>query len=441
MIFPTLWEYLRSLGVPETDVYYLGICIAAVTLSDMITGLFIGRLLDKFSRVLPFILILNLFQISGSVVYFLGISPTFILISRLIEGLGNASYIAFTTDVCRSTSTEERTPILLLFNVAQQLGLLLGPACNLFLRELDFWIGNIHVNKLNAPGFFLAVMYIFFEILAYFCYFDLAKLKQEYQEDTVPILTEIDENEENSQNQENPQNSENPENSEIAQNPENIEVTWSRYFHELCKGEIIVLIFIRFIGLFGQTCLETIVTPMMKTYFNYGDFENSILYLSGGGVLILVFIILTLASKKFSDRILILFGLFLNILTYIWFLCTVPYYAKNDRRNLWSFSIGTVLDLASIPILLDISLSLYSKLLSDQIQGFGHAVRRFLGCIAMFIGPIWGSGSEPWLSLLFSVPLVLLVMSLFMFINSYKDLLPKRNQSETSDQNNTEINA
>ena len=28
VIFPTLWEYLRSLGVPEADVYYLGLCIS-----------------------------------------------------------------------------------------------------------------------------------------------------------------------------------------------------------------------------------------------------------------------------------------------------------------------------------------------------------------------------------------------------------------------------
>ena len=107
-------------------------------------------------------------------------------------------------------------------------------------------------------------------------------------------------------------------------------VPWSRYVTELFRGEIIVLMFIRFIGLFGQTCLETIVTPMMRTYFDYDDFANSILYLSGGGVLILVFLTLTFVSKKFLDRTLILFGLFLNIITYIWFLSTVPYYKPGE---------------------------------------------------------------------------------------------------------------
>ena len=68
----------------------------------------------------------------------------------------------------------------------------------------------------------------------------------------------------------------------------------------------------------------------------------------------------------------------LNIITYIWFLCTVPKYKEGDKSNLWSFAIGTALDLASIPILLDISLALFSKLLSDDVQGFGHGVRRFV---------------------------------------------------------------
>ena len=115
VIFPTLWEYLKSLGIKEGQVYFLGICIAAVTVSDMFVGLFIGRLLDKLNRyimyyvhnhltkhrlvitqstfgyfrILPLVLILNFFQIVGSILYFVGASPTLLLVARLIQGLGN----------------------------------------------------------------------------------------------------------------------------------------------------------------------------------------------------------------------------------------------------------------------------------------------------------------------------------------------------------------
>ena len=126
---------------------------------------------------------------------------------------------------------------------------------------------------------------------------------------------------------------------------------------------------------------------------------------------------------------------------------TYPYllFFSGDRSNLWSFSIGTVLDLASIPILLDISLALFSKLLSDDVQGFGHAVRRFVASFAMFIGPIWGSRSLPWLNVLFSIPLVLLVIASIMFLTSYNKMKPITNEEiiheETNQSNNTEIEA
>ena len=155
----------------------------------------------------------------------------------------------------------------------------------------------MHVNKLNAPGFFLAIVYTIWEIVAYFAYYDLKVAKDQEnasETDSSPILTE----DIFSTNQ--AQDALQDIRDHGAYDTDS--VPWSRYITELARGEIIALIFIRFIGLFGQTCLETIVTPMMKEYFDYGDFANSILYLSGGGLLILVFIVLTLLSKKFSDR-------------------------------------------------------------------------------------------------------------------------------------------
>ncbi len=41
---------------------------------------------------------------------------------------------------------------------------------------------------------------------------------------------------------------------------------------------------------------------MMSTYFNYGDFENSILYLLGGIELVFVSIAITWISGRVQDR-------------------------------------------------------------------------------------------------------------------------------------------
>ena len=181
--------------------------------------------------------------------------------------------MVFITDVCRATTLEERTPgnslvhhkyylkitlylipVLLLFNIAQQLGLLLGPACNLFLRELDFYIGPFHINKLNAPGFFLAVMYLLFELLAFLMYYDLkiAKEKSEQNEENSGIIAN-----EEIMNEDIAEDSVDAIDTIVVTN-ETESVPWSRYADELLRGEIIALMFLRFIGLFGQTCLETI---------------------------------------------------------------------------------------------------------------------------------------------------------------------------------------
>ena len=145
--------------------------------------------------------------------------------------MGNGANIAFLTDVCRATTLEERTPVLLFFNIVQQIGLLLGPACNLFLRELDFYIGPFHINKLNAPGFFLTVLYIIFEIVASLMYYDLKVAKDKQSDsDTSPIIDNDVLNEESA--------IEAVENITIqSEQP----VPWSRYVNELLRGTYVCL--------------------------------------------------------------------------------------------------------------------------------------------------------------------------------------------------------
>ena len=50
VIFPTLWQYLLSLGVPQEDTYWMGLTMAAMTVTDIVTGLLVGRLVDVTNR-------------------------------------------------------------------------------------------------------------------------------------------------------------------------------------------------------------------------------------------------------------------------------------------------------------------------------------------------------------------------------------------------------
>jgi MFS family permease len=165
----------------------------------------------------------------------------------MISGVGNVASIGLMADVCRVTTLKERTPVLVGFNIAQQLGLLFGPACNLFLREINFNIGGLAVNKLNAPGLFMALLYILLVCLAAAFYYDLAREAERERRARSREEREQQQIADGSQ-------ADGDGNDDVALiNPD---VSWSQYKNELIRGEVIALMFLRFIGIFGQTCLE-----------------------------------------------------------------------------------------------------------------------------------------------------------------------------------------
>jgi len=560
VIFPTLWEYLQTLGVPSSQPYWLGLSISALTVTDIVTGLIAGRIVDISNKVKFLVLILNCFQLLGSILYTISPSPTCLLGSRLISGCGKSIAVVFLADICKSTSKEKRTPILLLFNIAGQLGLLLGPACNIFLRQVEFEVGWLSVNKLNAPGVFLFFLWLIFSMAVFLFYYDLVTIHKEetlarelrgaylgrnpslaYFENTVnngeimytavdgaynnnnhiPVResgtavrrynsldldvqlrvgTEFGSDEalarrastqlsivgrsrrydarrdskksnvfidaaENLMGEGSSRDSsgsrvsdsredrlefdenyfESPdvssrrsfseyirdESLDVSQvtsvsdsSPPDDKVTMNEYIDALVRDEVVALVLTRFTALLCQTSLETVVPPVMQLYFDYGDMANSILYLCAGLELIVVFLVLTLASRCISDRILVVAGLFLMVVALSWLTATLPNFQFHDRSNIPYFAVGVGLDLAGIPMVCDIGIALYSKILPDRVQGLGHGLRRFFSQLAFILGPLWGSSTLSRPALMLAVPLGLVVLSLFLFLASYKRLKP-----------------
>ena len=140
------------------------------------------------------------------------------------------------------------------------------------------------------------------------------------------------------------------------------------YIRVLLSENLICLTYLRFVALFCQTCLESTVPPIMEKYFDYGDQANSILYLLAGVQLIIVFGILNMTSRYISDRVLISVGILLMMSALTWLVVTLPTFHTSDRSNLPYFAVGVILDLAGIPTVCDIGLSLYSKLTPDSMQ-------------------------------------------------------------------------
>ena len=88
----------------------------------------------------------------GNFMYFAATGPYMVMGSRLIAGLGSGSGSSILGMISRSTSNEERTAAFSQLMSLRQMGLIIGPAFNIFLAKLDFYIGNFHVNSLTSPG-------------------------------------------------------------------------------------------------------------------------------------------------------------------------------------------------------------------------------------------------------------------------------------------------
>ena len=147
-----------------------------------------------------------------------------------------------------------------------------------------------------------------------------------------------------------------------------VRVTAKDYLNVLLSDTVMCLIFLRFVALFIQTCLEAIAPPVMQTFFGYGDTANSVLYMLAGVQLFLVFLVLNIASRHLSDRVLISGGLGLMVAALAWLAATLPWFAHDDRSNVPQFAVGVILGLGGVPTVCDIGLSLYSKLLPASMQ-------------------------------------------------------------------------
>ena len=122
---------------PGDQTYWLGLYMAAMTVTNMLSGLDISRVMDWRIRIF------------NTGLYSLAITQHVIMVSRIVSGLEKSIIIVYLTDTCRSTSIAERTPVYLVFNIPRQVN------CNELKKEriyLYFLAVNIQLATLNQPG-------------------------------------------------------------------------------------------------------------------------------------------------------------------------------------------------------------------------------------------------------------------------------------------------
>lgn len=162
------------------------------------------------------------------------------------------------------------------------------------------------------------------------------------------------------------------------------------YRNQYIRIEMFVLFLATFITYFNQTALETIVAAFTEHHFNWTTVDTSILFAFAGLEIILVYLSLVkFFSKRFEDRMLLIFGFIsLTLACILGTFFTWAAYSWNwsghsstgvvNKRLLSMFIMFVILDLLGLPFIAATSVSLFTKLTSKELQGFSQGIQRFI---------------------------------------------------------------
>ncbi|XP_060096896.1 major facilitator superfamily domain-containing protein 8-like [Heteronotia binoei] len=446
VILPTIWAYLQML---DAEPYFLGLAISAFSFSGLLTGPLFGYWSDRTRQTKAIILFANLFQIAGNFMYFVDGSKWMILSSRLVAGVGTGAGASIFGYLTRSTTSQERATVFAAVMACRQVGLLIGPACNLFLCLFDFQLGPFMVNKYTSPGLFMCLVWLILQFIVMALYHDLPLLPPPRSERVVPASSDVlaEEEEEPLMQHEGGQE-EAAETSSYGstcaeprgpvvgddcryvpnghladeeaagvreKNPFGDFSAWREYLRE----EVVVLLTAQFITLFNQTALETMVTPITQRYLNFGELENSLMYFLCGVEVICGFFLVRCLSSRLKDRVLLVVGLVICNVACVWCLLFLARPRGSFAFLLTELVVGIFLQVLGLPFVAVSQVSLFSKVTAERTQGFSQGLRRSVGGVATILGPLWAGSLTDNLYIMLGAMMVLLTLLTIMVGLSY----------------------
>lgn len=481
VILPSALQYLQRYNGNQFE---LGLCLSAYSLSSLFSSPLMGKWSDVYNNTKLIIIFANLWQIAGSLMYFMGISTTFIIGGRLVAGVGLGVVSCTFSDIVKTTNAQERSTILSRIMIGRQLGMIIGPAFNFILLKVHAQIGPFLLDNLSAPGLFMASMWFLLQILVVLFYKNLHEFNappppsslsvnaderspllssnraaeiqpssSQHEPNVVAINVESGDAAEDAATGGSESSLEKSGGSRAAphksggsgsQKYDRIRVVDNletghilvRLYEQYIKEEIVTVYTTTFTVFFMQTSLETLLTPFTRDYFHWSDTQNSIFYAIAGLDIMVVFFILGLISKRVKDRSLLLIGIIGNLITLIFLMVYLPYQSPDKKvielKDYALFMLPVFANVSSLPLIVLGSISLLSKLTSLETQGLTQGIRRTVVGIACILGPNWsGTFYGQWYVLIGSL-IGVLSLSLLMTLLSFKHLRANESMASSS---------
>ncbi|XP_076804912.1 major facilitator superfamily domain-containing protein 8-like [Clavelina lepadiformis] len=428
VILPTLNMYLASLNASS---FFIGMVLSSFSLTGLLSAPLYGQITDVTGSTKATVMVSNLFEIGGNFMYFAATGPYMVMGSRLIAGLGSGSGSSILGMISRSTSNEERTAAFSQLMSLRQMGLIIGPAFNIFLAKLDFYIGNFHVNSLTSPGIFMALLWVIHELLMACFYHEIPLLKKSSGYASVNSTSD----DESSSTE-----------GTIIRRPRSETRFLTYVYNDLLREEVIVCLTVTFMVMFVQTGIETLLTPLTKQLFGWEELPNSLFFCVAGLLLVVSFFSLAKLSEKFSDRRLLVVGTAIMSLLYVLFLFFVIFGVREPKGTVWVlvvFCIHSVILVLDLPFVWVPQASLFSKVTSEKTQAFNQGIRLLVMGLGQILGPLWAASLLKRLPVFAAVNLFLILLLLIMITASYKRLevatQPNSNGSHPTATENTPL--
>lgn len=434
VILPTLWLYLKGYWSLDAANMYYGVTIAAFSLSILLMAPVYGYAAYSGVRVKTLLLIANVLEIIGNLIYLFAPTPSAVLIGRLISGIGASCEPPLYADIARATNREERTAYIIVLLLTRQIGLIFGPSFTLMMDKLDYHVANFTLSVYNGPGLLMAVLWFLHSFIIIFSYPNVDKngrliftdsqrsccIKENwirtneasYKEDTYPVLSEsIDAPSTNRHS--------------VAV----INVSLRPYF----SFPILTLYTVTFATYFCFMGLEAALPPVANRIFGWTEVETSYIYLAASILIIFVVVVLRILNYFYTDRVLLLAGLFVMVISYFWLTVVVHLLPDMSKEVGVPLTLtGIAIHVIGLPFAFAYSESLYTKLAPISDMDRAQSIFRTIVNVAFLVGPYVGGTlvNTPTMvflsmSIISTIPMLLVIYRFGSF-----DIIERANSSE-----------